>query len=131
MRGMTNVGGGVSEVIENLELGETLTTGDIVMTDSGLVYKSDVENINKYEIDDLEAGSEVVFNSESTFYTSITRMTDDIAIVTYQDGGNSYYGTSCILDIDWIPFTGKIGQLLESGEAGESKDVLIFKDYSV
>ncbi len=47
----------------------------------------------------ITAGTPLVFNSASTYYTSVTMLTSTKAIVTYRDGGNSDYGTACILDV--------------------------------
>ena len=45
----------------------------------------------------ITASSEVVFNAGRTYYNSIVMMDSTHAIVCYQDGGNSGYGTAnCI-----------------------------------
>jgi hypothetical protein len=41
-------------------------------------------------------GSEVVFNSGGTYYTSSSRLTDTTFVVSYRDSGNSGYGTSIL-----------------------------------
>ena len=41
-------------------------------------------------------GSEVVFNSGSTYETSSSRLTDTTFVVSYMDSGNSHYGTSIL-----------------------------------
>ena len=41
----------------------------------------------------------VVFESALTEYISATKLSASQVLVTYQDGGNSSYGTACILDI--------------------------------
>ena len=116
--------------IESLELGQDLLEFDLVKIISDIAYKNDIENTKQYAIGDFDTkGDEVVFNSGSTSYTSVIKMTDDIAIVCYRDSSNSNYGTSILLEIDYTAFTGKIGQLLETGTDGQSKDILIFKEY--
>ena len=45
----------------------------------------------------LNVGADEVFNSASSDYTSVTTMDSTHAIVCYQDGSNSGYGTAnCI-----------------------------------
>ena len=46
----------------------------------------------------ITAGTPVVFEAATTLGTSVTALTPTKALVTYYDGGNSNYGTSCILD---------------------------------
>ena len=50
--------------------------------------------------DNLNAGVAKIFNSGSTYYTSVTEMDDTHAIVAYCDGNNSNYGTACCLTLD-------------------------------
>jgi hypothetical protein len=45
----------------------------------------------------ITAGAPVVFESAITYYTSVTMLDSTKAIVTYQDNGNSNYGTACVL----------------------------------
>jgi len=124
-----------SEVVFNS--GSTSYTSITRMTDDiAIVCYQDNGNSNygtscilNISTGSIVAGSEVVFNSGETNYPSVTKMTDDIAIVCYRDDVNSYYGTSILLEIDYTAFIGKIGQLLETGVDGESKDILIFKEY--
>ena len=131
MRGETNISGGGGLKTENLELGQDLSEFDLVKIISDIVYKNDIKNTSQYAIGDFDTkGDEVVFNSGVTNYPSIAKMTDDLAIVCYQDYGNSGYGTSILLEIDYTAFIGKIGQLLETGTDGDSKDILIFKEYT-
>ena len=47
----------------------------------------------------ITSGTPVVFESASTYYISVIRLTDTKALVAYQDRGNSSYGTSVILTI--------------------------------
>ena len=47
----------------------------------------------------ITAGTAVVFESANTNYTSVTRMDSTHAIVTYEDSGNSDYGTACCLTL--------------------------------
>jgi len=63
----------------------------------------------------ITAGSEVVFNSGSTNYISVTRLTDTQALVTYRDDGNSYYGTACVLTINGTSITASSEVVFNSG----------------
>jgi hypothetical protein len=45
----------------------------------------------------VTAGTPVVFESANTGYTSVAMIDSSKAVVTYQDVGNSYYGTACVL----------------------------------
>jgi hypothetical protein len=45
----------------------------------------------------ITLGSEYVFNSANTSYTSSVMIDSTHAMVSYRDHGNSFYGTSCIL----------------------------------
>jgi len=47
----------------------------------------------------------VVFNSATSESISVTTLSSTQAIVCYQDGGNSSYGTACILDISGSTIT--------------------------
>ena len=67
-----NGGGGLKT--ENLELGQDLSEFDLVKIISDIAYKNDIENILQYAIGDFDTkGDEVVFNSGTTHYTSITK----------------------------------------------------------
>jgi len=46
----------------------------------------------------ITARTPIVFESASTYHIAATPLTSTKVIVTYRDGGNSNYGTSCILD---------------------------------
>ena len=48
----------------------------------------------------ITAGTPAVFESATIAYTSVTMLTSTKAIVTYQDAGNSSYGTSAIIDTE-------------------------------
>jgi len=48
----------------------------------------------------ITAGTPVVFESATTNYISVAMLTSTKAIVTYQDDGNSSYGTSAIIDTE-------------------------------
>ena len=48
----------------------------------------------------ITAGTPVVFESATTNYISVAMLTSTKAIVTYQDDGNSDYGTSAIIDTE-------------------------------
>ena len=45
----------------------------------------------------ITAGTPVVFESATATYISVTALSDTKAVVVYQDGGNSSYGTACVL----------------------------------
>ncbi len=62
----------------------------------------------------ITAGTPVVFESANTSYTSVTMLTSTKAIVAYQDGGNSYYGTACILDVSGSTITAGTAVVFES-----------------
>lgn len=47
--------------------------------------------------DGIETGLPSVFESATTYYTSVAALDSSKAVVTYQDVGNSYYGTTCVL----------------------------------
>ena len=45
----------------------------------------------------VTAGAPVVFESANSPYTSVAALDSSKAVVTYQDDGNSNYGTACVL----------------------------------
>jgi len=45
----------------------------------------------------VTAGAPAVFESAATNYTSVAVLDSSKAVVTYQDNGNSNYGTACVL----------------------------------
>ncbi len=56
----------------------------------------------------------VVFESASTTYISVTTLPSNQALVCYTDGGNSSYGTACILDISGSTITTNVPVVFES-----------------
>jgi hypothetical protein len=44
-------------------------------------------------------GAEHVFNAANSSYISVTALSDTKALVAYWDGGNSYYGTACVIQM--------------------------------
>jgi len=53
----------------------------------------------------VTAGTETVFNAATTYYISVTQLDATHALVCYQDGGNSQYGTACVLTISGTTVT--------------------------
>jgi DNA-binding CsgD family transcriptional regulator len=53
----------------------------------------------------ITPGTPVVFESASTSNISVTKLSSTQAIVCYQDGGNSNFGTACILDVSGSTIT--------------------------
>jgi hypothetical protein len=53
----------------------------------------------------ITPGTPAVFESATTTYTSVTALSSTQAIVSYSDGGNSSYGTACILNISGSTIT--------------------------
>ena len=53
----------------------------------------------------ITPGTPAVFESATTVYTSVTALSSTQALVCYQDGGSSSYGTACILNISGSTIT--------------------------
>ena len=64
----------------------------------------------------ITAGSEVVFNNADTQETSVTMLDSTHAIVAYKDGGNSSYGTACVLSISGSTITAGSEVVFNSGD---------------
>jgi hypothetical protein len=62
----------------------------------------------------VTAGTPVVFESASSYYFSVAMLDSSKAIVCYQDGGNSYYGTACVLSISGTTVTAGTPVVFES-----------------
>ena len=62
----------------------------------------------------LASGSEAVFESGNTEWTSVAMLTSTKAIVTYSDITNSGYGTACILDVSGSSITAGTPAVFES-----------------
>lgn len=58
-----------------------------------------------YSGDALSKGAEVEFNAAATAYISVSALSSTSAIVAYQDGGNSNYGTAQVLSISGTTIT--------------------------
>jgi len=63
----------------------------------------------------ITAGTPAVFESASTYYTSVARLSPTQAIVTYRDAGNADKGTACILDISGSTITAGTPNVFETG----------------
>ncbi len=79
--------------------GEVITEGDIVKLVNGELASLEVNT----EIDAV--GVAEVFESTFIYFTSVTTLSPTKAIVTYQDEGDSGYGTACVLEIDGTTIT--------------------------
>ena len=66
----------------------------------------------------ITAGTPTVFESATSYYTSVAMLTSTKAIVTYRDVGNSGYGTSCILDVSGSTITAGTPTVFESATSG-------------
>jgi len=53
----------------------------------------------------ITAGTPIVFESASTYYISVIRLTDTKALVAYQDRGNSSYGTANVINVSGTSIT--------------------------
>lgn len=62
----------------------------------------------------ITPGTAAVFESATTTNISVTALSSTQAIVTYTDGGNSSYGTACILDISGSTITPGTAAVFES-----------------
>ncbi|MDP8268271.1 MAG: hypothetical protein P9L97_06030 [Candidatus Tenebribacter davisii] len=84
----------------------------------------------------ITPGTPVVFESASTYYTSVAMLTSDQAIVCYRDVGNSSYGTACVLDIATSTITPGTPAVFESARSdyvavtalSYSKVITVYKD---
>jgi len=86
----------------------------------------------------ITAGTPAVFESAATSYTSLTSLSSTVAFVTYQDGGNSNYGTYNTLGVSGSTITiGNSVVFLASRIDGSSsaaltsdKTIIAFRDVS-
>ena len=86
--------------------------------------------------DDIETGLPSVFESATTSYTSVAMLDSSKAVVTYQDGGNSSYGTACVLSISGTTVTAGTPVVFESATTSytsvamldSSKAVVTYQD---
>jgi len=53
----------------------------------------------------ITAGTPVAYESATTLWHSVSMLTSTKAIVCYYDGGNSYQGTACVLDVSGSAIT--------------------------
>jgi hypothetical protein len=65
----------------------------------------------------VTAGTPVVFESATTYYTSVAMLDSSKAVVTYQDGGNSNYGTACVLSISGTTVTAGTPAVFEAANS--------------
>ena len=65
----------------------------------------------------VTAGTPVVFESATTSDISVAMLDSGKAVVTYVDGGNSYYGTACVLSISGTTVTAGTPVVFESAAA--------------
>jgi hypothetical protein len=65
----------------------------------------------------ITAGTPIVFESAQSIYNSITMMDSTHAIVTYSDGGNSNYGTACLLTLSGTTITAGTSVVFESASS--------------
>ena len=98
--------------------GSTITYGSKYTFNSGVTYGNSVSSFDSssfvvayYDADNsnygttvsgevsgstITFGSEYVFNSDTTYIPSVSALTPSKFVVSYQDGGNSNYGTAII-----------------------------------
>jgi len=84
----------------------------------------------------ITAGTPAVFESASTLYISVAMLSSTKAIVVYQDGGNSGYGTACILDVSGSTITAGTPSVFESASTlyisaamlTSTKAVVVYQD---
>ncbi len=67
----------------------------------------------------ITSGTPQVFESAITYFISVAMLTSTKAIVCYQDAGNSYFGTACILDISNSTITSGTPQVFKSSKTQE------------
>ena len=86
----------------------------------------------------ITSGTPVVFESASTYYISVIRLTDTKALVAYQDRGNSSYGTSVILTISGtsisvgtpVVFESASTEYISADMLTATKAIVVYRDAS-
>ena len=86
--------------------------------------------------DGIETGLPSVFEAASTTYISVAMLDSSKAVVTYRDGGNSSYGTACVLSISGTTVTAGTPVVFESANTSDisvamlnsSKAVVTYQD---
>jgi len=86
--------------------------------------------------DGIETGIPSVFESATTNHISVAVLDSSKAVVTYQDAGNYYYGTACVLSISGTTVTAGTPAVFESASAAyisvavldSSKAVVTYQD---
>jgi hypothetical protein len=84
----------------------------------------------------ITPGSPEVFESAATTFISVAMLTSTKAIVSYSDGGNSSYGTACILDVSVSTITPGSPEVFESADTDatsiamltSTKAIVCYKD---
>jgi urease beta subunit len=84
----------------------------------------------------ITAGTPVVFESATSIYISVSTLDSSKAIVCYYDGGNSFYGTACVLSISGTTITAGTPVVFESASSeyisvstlDSSKAIVCYRD---
>lgn len=79
----------------------------------------------------ITAGTAIVFNSGSSEGSSITTTDSTHAIVTYEDGGNSSYGTTCYLSLDGTTITTSVETVFNSGNSNYTSVAAIDSKHAI
>jgi len=139
-------------------IGNNINSGnEFVFTSSSTVYISAVsltstkvlvsyrDNDNNYygtsivlniSEDIITSGSAYIFNSSDTGFISAVSLTSTKVLVSYQDGGNSQYGTAIVLNINGINITKGSEFVFNSGadyinavSLTDTKVLISYRDY--
>ena len=65
----------------------------------------------------ITVGSKVVFGGTSIGWSAITALSSTKAVVAYRNGGNSGYGTSCVLDVSNSSITANTNLVFKSADS--------------
>ena len=87
--------GGIKQLVQDFVVasGESVTAGDVVSYLNGYVQKGNIPG------DGITYGLETVFNSATTYNTSVAALSATKFVATYKDAGNSGYGTAVIGEV--------------------------------
>jgi len=113
---ITRRGGGSSDVINGI-IGEYRASGADISANTFVEFLNDYNN--------LISGTEAVFNAASTNYISAILIDSMHALVCYQDGGNSNYGTAVVLTVSGTSITTGTETVFNSGNTEDKNVVLI------